>query len=82
MPGLEPEEVWKDLSAPDLTNAKVRAYRGAFTWPDGALVKVGGKTGSGDNRYKTFNRHGHETSSRVVSRTAAFVFYIGDRYTV
>jgi len=54
--------------------------RGAFALPDGALVKTGGKTGSGDNRYKTFNRYGHETSARVVNRTAAFVFYIRDRY--
>lgn len=54
--------------------------RGTFVAPDGGSVKVGGKTGSGDNRFKTFNRYGHQTSSRVASRTAAFVFYIGDRY--
>jgi membrane peptidoglycan carboxypeptidase len=41
---------------------------------------LGGKTGSGDNRFKTFARGGGVTSSRAVSRTAAFVFYIGDRY--
>jgi membrane peptidoglycan carboxypeptidase len=54
--------------------------KGAFVSPDGKTVRVGGKTGSGDNRYKTFNRYGNETSSRVVNRTAAFVFYIGERY--
>jgi membrane peptidoglycan carboxypeptidase len=54
--------------------------KGAFISPDGKTVRVGGKTGSGDNRYKTFDRHGNETSSRAVNRTAAFVFYIGERY--
>jgi hypothetical protein len=41
---------------------------------------TGGKTGSGDNRFQTFNRYGAVTSSRATNRTATFVFYIGDRY--
>jgi hypothetical protein len=53
---------------------------GAFVDTQGAAVAVGGKTGSGDNRYKTFARGGGVTSSRPVSRTAAFAFYIGARY--
>jgi len=53
---------------------------GAFVTPDGVPLAVGGKTGSGDNRFDTFNRYGGVTSSRVTSRTAAFVFYLGDRY--
>jgi hypothetical protein len=53
---------------------------GAFVTPDGVPLAVGGKTGSGDNRFETFNRYGGVTSSRVTSRTAAFVFYLGDRY--
>jgi hypothetical protein len=79
---MEPEvaRALKTVLAEVVELGTANRLRGAFTWADGALVKVGGKTGSGDNRYKTFNRHGHETSSRVVSRTAAFVFYIGDRY--
>jgi membrane peptidoglycan carboxypeptidase len=56
-----------------------RRVAGAFA-SDGAAVVVGGKTGSGDNRYKTFTRYGGVTSSRAVNRTATFVFYIGDRY--
>ncbi|HVO93050.1 MAG TPA: transglycosylase domain-containing protein [Terriglobales bacterium] len=54
--------------------------KGAFVHSGGTLARVGGKTGSGDNRFKTFNRYGQETSSRALSRTAAFVFYIDDRY--
>jgi hypothetical protein len=43
-------------------------------------VPVGGKTGSGDNRFKVFARDGEVIESRPVNRTATFVFYIGDRY--
>jgi hypothetical protein len=41
---------------------------------------MGGKTGTGDNRFETFGRGGQVVSSRVVSRTSAFAFFIGDRY--
>jgi membrane peptidoglycan carboxypeptidase len=57
-----------------------RRVAGAFRLRDGTRVTVGGKTGSGDNRFKTFNRYGGTTSSRAVNRTATFAFYIGDRY--
>ncbi|HXG50407.1 MAG TPA: transglycosylase domain-containing protein [candidate division Zixibacteria bacterium] len=57
-----------------------RRLKGVFRLRDGRLLVVGGKTGSGDNRYETFNRHGAVTSSRPTNRTAAFVFYIGKRY--
>ena len=57
-----------------------RRVAGAFVGPDGRKLVVGGKTGSGDNRVMTFNRGGGVRSSRAVSRTATFVFYIGDRY--
>ncbi len=52
----------------------------AFVGPDGKPVVVGGKTGSGDNRYSKFNRWGGVISSHAINRTATFVFYIGDRY--
>jgi hypothetical protein len=53
---------------------------GVFTLPDGTQIPVGGKTGTGDNRYKTFAKGGGLVSERVVSRSGAFVFYLGDRY--
>jgi membrane peptidoglycan carboxypeptidase len=52
----------------------------AISAPDGSHLAVGGKTGSGDNRYKSFGPGGRLISSEAVSRTAAFVFYVGDRY--
>jgi membrane peptidoglycan carboxypeptidase len=57
-----------------------RRVAGVFQEPGGKLIVVGGKTGSGDNRFDTFAGRGRLISSRPVSRTAAFAFYIGDRY--
>ncbi|SMF23431.1 transglycosylase domain-containing protein [Pseudogulbenkiania subflava] len=57
-----------------------RRLAGAFNLPNGAHVMVGGKTGTGDNRFKTFAKGGGLISERVVSRSGAFVFYLGDHY--
>jgi membrane peptidoglycan carboxypeptidase len=56
-----------------------RAF-GAVTLPDGTKVEIGGKTGTGDNRLEIYAAPGRRTGSRVMNRTAAFVFTIGDRY--
>ncbi|MDM8523657.1 transglycosylase domain-containing protein [Desulfococcaceae bacterium HSG8] len=57
-----------------------RRARGAFSKPDGTPVPVGGKTGTGDNRYKEFTSSGEVISSKALNRTATFAFFIGDRY--
>jgi len=57
-----------------------RRLNGVFQLADGKVLKVGGKTGSGDNRFVTFSRSGAVLSSRATNRTATFVFYIGERY--
>ena len=46
----------------------------------GKIVPVGGKTGTGDNRYQTFSAPGVISNSRAVNRTATFVFTIGERF--
>jgi membrane peptidoglycan carboxypeptidase len=53
---------------------------GGLVLPDGASVEVGGKTGTGDHRYEVYGRAGRRISSRVVNRSATFVFLIGERY--
>ena len=57
-----------------------RRLNGVFKTSDGKVITVGGKTGSGDNRFETFSRSGAVLSSRATNRTATFVFYIGERY--
>ena len=57
-----------------------RRLNGVFKMSDGQVITVGGKTGSGDNRFETFSRGGAVISSRATNRTATFTFYIGERY--
>ena len=54
--------------------------RGAYVKPDGSLLPIGGKTGTGDNRVDHFARGGGVISSRALDRTATFVFFLGDRF--
>jgi len=51
-----------------------------FCGPDGSALEVGGKTGTGDNRYDVYNAEGDLVRSTVINRTATFVFFIGDRF--
>jgi len=57
-----------------------RRVNRAFADEIGVPIRVAGKTGSGDNRLETFARGGKLVSSHAVSRTATFVFYLGDRW--
>jgi membrane peptidoglycan carboxypeptidase len=51
-----------------------RRLAGGVTLDNGESLVIGGKTGTGDNRFET------SRSSRVINRTAAFTFFIGDRF--
>jgi membrane peptidoglycan carboxypeptidase len=55
-------------------NGTGRRARGAIALP------VGGKTGTGDNRLESFSANGNVIGDKAVSRTATFVFMIGDRF--
>jgi len=55
-----------------------RRLAGGVTLADGRVLSIGGKTGTGDNRFITNGPDGRR--SRVVNRTATFAFTIGDRY--
>ena len=61
-------------------NGTGRRALNAFVLPGGAVLPVGGKTGTGDNRFKTFAAGGGLVSDRPVNPTATFVFFIGDRF--
>lgn len=81
-PVMRPEvaRALRNALASVIEGGTARRLAGAFRGEGGRTVVAGGKTGSGDNRFKTFSRGGALTSSRVVSRTATFTFYVGDRY--
>ncbi len=61
-------------------NGTGRRLQGGIKMPNGAVIPVGGKTGTGDNEFRVYGTHGGLVGSRVVNRTAAFTFFIGNRY--
>ncbi len=54
--------------------------RGVYHAADGQLLPVGGKTGTGDNRFDTWGPGARLIAQRVVDRTATFVFFLGNRF--
>ncbi len=57
-----------------------RRLRGSFMMADGEALRVGGKTGTGDNRIQTVGAGGRLISSLALNRTATFVFYLGPNH--
>jgi membrane peptidoglycan carboxypeptidase len=53
--------------------------RGVYAGADGRPLAIGGKTGTGDNRFESFGPGHQLIESRPVDRTATFVFFLGDR---
>ena len=61
-------------------NGTARRARGALGSAEGEQLPIGGKTGTGDNRFKTFDSAGRLIDERVVNRTATFAFLLGERF--
>ena len=57
-----------------------KRLNGALTDGHGTTIEIGGKTGTGDHRFDTYGKHGELISSRVVNRSATFMFLLGDKY--
>jgi membrane peptidoglycan carboxypeptidase len=57
-----------------------KRFQSAYHGADGNPLALGGKTGTGDNRFDTFGPGRSLIESRVVDRTATFVFFLGDRF--
>jgi membrane peptidoglycan carboxypeptidase len=79
---MKPEvaQTLKEAVTQVVENGTARRVKGAFTLKDKTVLTVGGKTGTGDNRIEMFGAGGKLVRSKAVSRTATFVFFIGDRY--
>jgi membrane peptidoglycan carboxypeptidase len=61
-------------------NGTARRLKGGLRPANGKPVEVGGKTGTGDHRFETYGPGGRLVSTRIVSRSATFVFLMGDRF--
>jgi membrane peptidoglycan carboxypeptidase len=61
-------------------NGTGRRAQGALADANGVEYRVGGKTGTGEDRFKEFARGGQLIGSHAVSRSAVFAFVIEDRF--
>jgi membrane peptidoglycan carboxypeptidase len=57
-----------------------RRLADGIRFPNGQVLPVSGKTGTGDQRFNVYAKGGRLIESRKVNRTATFVFELGDRY--
>ena len=57
-----------------------KRVKSAFVGGDGNIILVGGKTGTGDQRFDVYGAGGRLIESRFVNRSATFVFNIGERF--
>ena len=79
---LAPEVAQAALKATRLVveEGTARRVKQAFVRADGRVMPVGGKTGTGDQRFDTYGAGGRLVSSRVVNRSATFMFHIDERF--
>jgi membrane peptidoglycan carboxypeptidase len=86
------EPVGEQIISPEVARATADAIRAvvsegtakrvknAFKMADGSIIAVGGKTGTGDQRFEVYGAGGRLIESRYVNRSATFVFNIGERF--
>ncbi|MFH0813538.1 MAG: penicillin-binding transpeptidase domain-containing protein, partial [Pseudomonadota bacterium] len=60
-------------------NGTAQRIKNTFMDTHGTPLDIGGKTGTGDNRFETFRRGAEVVTSKILSRTSTFVFFV-DRF--
>ena len=75
----EVAQALKSALADVVTRGTGRRLRGAYRMANGSELNLGGKTGTGDNRLVS-TAGGQRITGRALSRTATFVFYLGDNH--
>jgi len=63
-----------------VSDGTAKRAKTAFVAADGTNIPVGGKTGTGDQRFDVYGGGGRLIESRYVNRSATFVFNIGERF--
>jgi membrane peptidoglycan carboxypeptidase len=63
-----------------VSDGTAKRAKAAFVQTDGQIIPVGGKTGTGDQRFDVYAPGGRLVESRFVNRSATFVFNIGERF--
>ncbi|HMO02536.1 MAG TPA: transglycosylase domain-containing protein [Oligoflexia bacterium] len=76
----EVADILKEALIDVVENGTARRLRGVLKDSANKKIVIGGKTGTGDHRFDTYGAGGKLISSRVVNRTATFLFFIGNRF--
>ncbi|TFW23895.1 glycosyl transferase family 51 [Massilia arenosa] len=63
-----------------VSDGTAKRAKEAFVKADGTIIPLGGKTGTGDQRFDVYAPGGRLVESRFVNRSATFVFNIGERF--
>ncbi|MCG6861444.1 MAG: transglycosylase domain-containing protein [Chromatiaceae bacterium] len=63
-----------------VANGTAKRLAGVYNNADGSLLEVGGKTGTGDELIERYGPGTARGEKKEVSRSAAFAFFLGDRY--
>jgi membrane peptidoglycan carboxypeptidase len=63
-----------------VSDGTAKRVKSAFVAADGSIIAVGGKTGTGDQRFDVYGAGGRLIESRFVNRSATFVFNIDERF--
>jgi membrane peptidoglycan carboxypeptidase len=77
---VEVARALQDALANVVEGGTARRLQGSFVQQDGSALRIGGKTGTGDNRIQSVGAGGRLISSLALNRTATFVFYLGPNH--
>ncbi len=77
---VEVARALQDALASVVEGGTARRLRGSFVQVDGSDMRIGGKTGTGDNRIQSVGAGGRLISSLALNRTATLVFYLGPNH--
>lgn len=76
----ELSRVVRDAMADVVDEGTAVRARNSVRLPDGTPVVIGGKTGTGNNRYRVYGPGGRLVQDRAINRTSTLVFFLGDRF--
>lgn len=81
-PLLSPEiaNVERKLLRDVVLNGTAKRLAGGMVLPDGTVLPVFGKTGTGDQRFNVYAPGARLIESRKVNRSATFIFALGDHF--
>ncbi|MCX8012417.1 MAG: penicillin-binding transpeptidase domain-containing protein, partial [Desulfobacterota bacterium] len=81
---MSPEvaRVLKEALVQVVEQGTAQRIKNTFIRLDNTPMEIGGKTGTGDNRFETFRQGGAIVSSKIINRTSTFVFFVDNYFGI